>query len=258
MIFILTNCVASYIVVGSSPTAAARAGRRAARRARLRRDQRADRHLRPAAADRHDDRHRLDLLRHRALAAAPARQRREFNSDLADWHDRQARRRHSGEPRRSSSSSSSSIWVPFRRSALGRAAYATGSSEVAAYMSGVPIRRAKFAAYTLSGLLSAIGGLYPHLRHLFGRGLRSPMAAPTRSTRSPRWCSAASRSSAASAAPSARSSARSPSAPSAISSSSSIVEPLWQPLFQGVVLLLAVCVGSARLFQIRNRLDLFG
>jgi len=35
------------------------------------------------------------------------------------------------------------------------------------------------------------------------------------------------------------------------------LEPLWQPLFQGVVLLLAVCIGAARLFQVRNRLDLF-
>ena len=34
-------------------------------------------------------------------------------------------------------------------------------------------------------------------------------------------------------------------------------DPLWQPLFQGVVLLLAVSLGSARLFQVRNRLDLF-
>jgi ribose transport system permease protein len=46
------------------------------------------------------------------------------------------------------------VWLPFRRSAIGRAAYALGSSEVAAYMSGVPIQRAKFVAYTLSGLLA--------------------------------------------------------------------------------------------------------
>jgi ribose transport system permease protein len=46
------------------------------------------------------------------------------------------------------------VWVPFSRSVTGRAAYAVGSSEVAAYMSGVPIKRAKFAAYTLSGLLA--------------------------------------------------------------------------------------------------------
>ena len=35
------------------------------------------------------------------------------------------------------------------------------------------------------------------------------------------------------------------------------VDPLWQPLFQGLVLLAAVSVGSARLFQVRNRLELF-
>ncbi|TIW87361.1 MAG: ABC transporter permease, partial [Mesorhizobium sp.] len=52
------------------------------------------------------------------------------------------------------------IWVPFSRSVLGRAAYAAGSSETAAYMSGVPIRRGKFVAYTLAGLLAAIGGLF--------------------------------------------------------------------------------------------------
>ena len=52
------------------------------------------------------------------------------------------------------------VWVPFSRSVTGRAAYAVGSSEVAAYMSGVPTRRAKFAAYTLAGLFCAIGGLF--------------------------------------------------------------------------------------------------
>ena len=36
------------------------------------------------------------------------------------------------------------------------------------------------------------------------------------------------------------------------------MDPLWQPLFQGVILLVAVSLGSLRLLQIRNRLDLFG
>ena len=36
------------------------------------------------------------------------------------------------------------------------------------------------------------------------------------------------------------------------------LDPLWQPLFQGVILLAAVCLGSFRLFRIRNRLELFG
>ena len=36
------------------------------------------------------------------------------------------------------------------------------------------------------------------------------------------------------------------------------LDPLWQPLFQGGVLLVAVCIGAAKLFQLRNRLELFG
>ncbi|HEY1610293.1 MAG TPA: ABC transporter permease, partial [Paraburkholderia sp.] len=52
------------------------------------------------------------------------------------------------------------VWIPFKRSAVGRAAYATGSSESAAFLSGMPIKRAKFASYTLAGLLAAIGGLF--------------------------------------------------------------------------------------------------
>ena len=36
------------------------------------------------------------------------------------------------------------------------------------------------------------------------------------------------------------------------------LDALWQPLFLGVVLLVSVCLGSFRLFRIRNRLDLFG
>jgi ribose transport system permease protein len=36
------------------------------------------------------------------------------------------------------------------------------------------------------------------------------------------------------------------------------IEPLWQPLFQGMVLFAAVCLGSVRLLRTRNRLDLYG
>ncbi len=35
------------------------------------------------------------------------------------------------------------------------------------------------------------------------------------------------------------------------------IDPLLQPLFQGVVLMVAVSIGSARLFQVRNRLEFF-
>jgi ribose transport system permease protein len=51
------------------------------------------------------------------------------------------------------------VWLPFRRSLAGRGCYAAGSSQSAAYMSGININRSKLIAYTLSGLLAAIGGL---------------------------------------------------------------------------------------------------
>ena len=35
------------------------------------------------------------------------------------------------------------------------------------------------------------------------------------------------------------------------------LEPLWQPLFQGVILLVAVSLGSIRLLKLGNRLDVF-
>jgi ribose transport system permease protein len=51
------------------------------------------------------------------------------------------------------------VWVPYRRSVLGRAALAIGSSEAASYMSGVAMGRTTLVTYTLAGLLAAIGGL---------------------------------------------------------------------------------------------------
>ena len=52
------------------------------------------------------------------------------------------------------------VWIPFRRSVTGRTVYAIGSAEGAAYMSGLPIARAKIAAFTLAGFFAACGGLY--------------------------------------------------------------------------------------------------
>ncbi|MEZ5934159.1 MAG: ABC transporter permease [Alphaproteobacteria bacterium] len=48
------------------------------------------------------------------------------------------------------------VWMPFRRWVTGRTIYAIGS----AYMSGLPIDRAKIAAFTLGGFFAACGGFY--------------------------------------------------------------------------------------------------
>jgi ribose transport system permease protein len=150
-----------------------------------------------------------------------------------------------------------SVWLPFRRSEIGRAAYALGSSEVAAYMSGVPIRRAKFVAYTLSGLLASVAGLF--LTFITYSGEASAANGSTYTLYSI----------AAVVLGGVSLFGGSGSAIGAIFGALMFrtigdllfvfnVEPLWQPLFQGMVLLAAVCLGSIRLLRVRNRLDLYG
>ncbi|MBA3325761.1 MAG: ABC transporter permease [Rhodobacteraceae bacterium] len=51
------------------------------------------------------------------------------------------------------------VWIPLRRSRLGLSIYAIGSSELAAFRSGVPVARTRIAAYALSGLFAAMGGI---------------------------------------------------------------------------------------------------
>jgi ribose transport system permease protein len=149
------------------------------------------------------------------------------------------------------------VWVPFSRSVTGRAAYATGSSEAAAYMSGVPIRRAKFAAYTLSGLLAAIGGLFLTFFTYTGDAAYASGNAYTLFSIAAVVLGGVSlfggRGSAIGAIFGAL----------AFRTIGDLLfvfdfDPLWQPLFQGVVLLFAVSLGAFGLFRVRNRLDWFG
>lgn len=51
------------------------------------------------------------------------------------------------------------VWLPLRRSKVGLSIYAVGSDEAAAFRSGVPVARTKILAYSLCGLLAAMGGL---------------------------------------------------------------------------------------------------
>jgi ribose transport system permease protein len=148
------------------------------------------------------------------------------------------------------------IWVPYRRSSIGRAAYAVGSSEIAAYMSGVPVKAAKFFAYVLSGLLASLGGLFLSFITVSGEASAAIGGSYTLY------------SIAAVVLGGVSLFGGSGSAIGAIFGALMFrtigdllfvfdLDPLWQPLFQGAVLLAAVCIGSVRLFQIRNRLDLF-
>ena len=149
------------------------------------------------------------------------------------------------------------IWVPFRRSVYGRAAYAAGSSEVAAYMSGVPIKRGKFLAYTLAGLLAAIGGLFLTFFTYTGEAAYASGNAYTLFSIAAVVLGGVSlfggRGSAIGAIFGAF----------AFRTIGDLLfvfdfDPLWQPLFQGVVLLIAVSLGAFALFRVKNRLEWFG
>lgn len=51
------------------------------------------------------------------------------------------------------------VWLPLSRSRLGLWIYAIGSDRQAAFRSGVPVDRTKVAAYAVTGLFAAMGGL---------------------------------------------------------------------------------------------------
>lgn len=149
------------------------------------------------------------------------------------------------------------VWVPFSRSETGRAAYAVGSSEPAAYMSGVPIRRAKFVAYTLSGLLAGIGGLFLTFFTYTGDAAYASGNAYTLFSIAAVVLGGVSLFGGSGSAIGAIFGAL------AFRTIGDLLfvfdfDPLWQPLFQGVVLMLAVSLGAFGLLRVRNRLEWFG
>ena len=149
------------------------------------------------------------------------------------------------------------LWVPYSNSIIGRAAYAVGSSGPAAFMSGVPVRRAKFVAYTLSGLLAAFGGLFLTFFTYTGEAAYASGNAYTLFSIAAVVLGGVSLFGGKGSAVGAVFGAL------AFRTIGDLLfvfdfDPLWQPLFQGLVLLLAVSLGSLSLLRVRNRLDWFG
>jgi ribose transport system permease protein len=63
------------------------------------------------------------------------------------------------------------FWVFFRHSRLATRIYAVGSSEGAAYLSGINVQRAKLAAYTLAGFAAGCAGLINSAQTATGNAL---------------------------------------------------------------------------------------
>jgi ribose transport system permease protein len=148
------------------------------------------------------------------------------------------------------------VWVPFSRSVYGRAAYAAGSSETAAYMSGMPIRRGKFLAYTLAGFVAAIGGLFLTFFTYTGDAAYASGNAYTLFSIAAVVLGGVSLFGGKGSAIGAVFGAL------AFRTIGDLLfvfdlDPLWQPLFQGLILLAAVSIGAFALFRVRNRLEWF-
>lgn len=148
------------------------------------------------------------------------------------------------------------VWLPFKRTVTGRTIYAIGSAEGAAYVSGLPINRAKLAAFTLAGFFSACAGLYLALQTSTGNADTVQAGAYTLNSI---------------AAVVLGGTALAGGIGGAIASIIGAlilrvisfyfrildIEPLLQPLIEGLVLLVAVSAGAWRTFSVKNRLELF-
>jgi ribose transport system permease protein len=148
------------------------------------------------------------------------------------------------------------VWVPFRRTVTGRTLYAIGSAEGAAYMSGLPIARAKIAAFTLAGFFAGCAGLYLAIQTSTGNADIPQAGAYTLNSIASVVLGGVSLLGGIGSAIGALIGAL---ILRVISFYFRIlaVDPLLQPLVEGIVLLLAVSLGAVRTLRVKNRLELF-
>jgi ribose transport system permease protein len=156
------------------------------------------------------------------------------------------------------------VWVPFRRSATGRGCYAIGSAEGAAYMSGVQINRSKLLAFTVGGLFAGCAGIYLTMQTGSGNADAPQAAEYTLRSIATVVIGGTSLYGGSGGVIGTIFGALVLRSISFIfrvvpegSALGLLASPLLQPFFEGVILLLAVSLGAARVFRVRNRLSLF-
>ncbi len=156
------------------------------------------------------------------------------------------------------------VWLPFRNTVTGRGCYAVGSAEGAAYMSGLKVGRSKLAAYTLGGFFAGCGGLYLALQTGSGNADITQAGAYTLNSIAAVVIGGTSLFGGSGGVIGSIFGALvlraisfcfrvfDPAGPLGF-----VANPLLQPIFEGVILLLAVSLGAARVFRMKNRLSLF-
>ena len=146
--------------------------------------------------------------------------------------------------------------LPLRRAMIGRAIYAVGSAEASAYMSGVPIGRAKSAAYIVAGLLSGIAGL---LLTLIAESAQASLTQAGDLTLSSIAAVVIGGTSLFGGIGGVMGSVFGAFILRTIGDLLFVLDapPLWQPLFQGMILLGAVSLGALHVLKQRNRLETY-
>jgi ribose transport system permease protein len=144
------------------------------------------------------------------------------------------------------------FWVIFRRTPLATRIYAVGSSEGAAYLSGVDVQRAKLAAYTLAGLAAGVAGLINSAQTATGNALGGAIFTLN--------SIAAVVLGGAALAGGAGSFLGTLAGAYVIAVIPSVlqfygVSSFYKDLVQGSILLIAVSLGAIGLLRVRNRLD---
>jgi ribose transport system permease protein len=149
------------------------------------------------------------------------------------------------------------LWLPFQLSTTGRGCYAIGSSTSAAYMTGFAVRRSRLAAYMLGGLFAAIGGLLLTAMTLSGDASASSGGTYTLSSIAAVVIGGTSLMGGVGGAVGSIFGAFVLRAVSDLLFVFDI-QPLVQPLIQGLILLGAVSLGAIRVLRAPNRLDFLG
>lgn len=144
------------------------------------------------------------------------------------------------------------FWLLFRRTPLATRIYAVGSSEGAAYLSGVNVQRAQLAAYTLAGLAAGCAGLINSAQTATGNALSGTIFTLN--------SIAAVVLGGAALAGGAGSFLGTLAGAYVIAIIPSVlqfygVSSFYKDLVQGSILLFAVALGALGLLRVRNRLD---
>lgn len=147
------------------------------------------------------------------------------------------------------------LWLPLRRTGLGVGLYAVGSSEQAAFQSGINVPLMKIAAFGLGGLFAGMAGLYYGFVTTTGDAGIGP-SFTLNSIAAAVLGGVLLRGGVGSLIGAVIGAFILKTIASLMFFSG--IPSLAQPLFEGMILALAIAVGGAEVLRLRNKLEVFG